>query len=199
MSTPLRPRLLALTAAACSVAFAFVVASCGSQRGGPASPSSVADLGQSEAKGGATGRCADGGIKDSDAPYTATAPAGEVVMAVCVKAGTSTISVSPGNSCYTLAGLGTETATVVKSGSGSSCKDISYVTFYTGAPTPIPTPTSTPTPTVGTLPTPTPTPTVGALPTPTPTPTVGALPTPTPTPTVGALPTPTRTAGFLVP
>jgi hypothetical protein len=98
-----------------------------------------------------TQHCVAGGTKDESGPFTFTAPAGQVVTQVCVKAGTSVYVLSPSNptnGCYTVAFTnGGRTATVTGGGTGPTCKGISYVAFYTGpGPTPSPTPTPTPTP-----------------------------------------------------
>lgn len=197
MSSPLRYRLAAISAALCALSLALVVASCSSQRSTPTEPAVAVNADQTDAKGGATQQCSAGGITDERAPYAVTAPEGEVVTGVCVKAGTQMISVSTTNACYTVSGLGSTTATVTKTGTGSNCKDISYATFYTASPTPTPTatptatPTDTPTPTTTATPTDTPTPTTTATPTDTPTPTPTATPTNTPTDT--PTPTPTNT------
>ena len=196
MSSPVRHRLVAVCAAVCAVLLSFVVASCGSQSQTPSAPSTVS--GSTDAKGGGTEQCGPGGIKDERAPYTATAPTGQVISAICVKSGRQSIPVSAGDACYTVTyGTGNTTATVSKTGSGSDCRDISYVTFYTASPTPTATPTdvATPTPTN----TPTDTPTTTGTPTPTNTPTntpVAPTATPTNTPTntpVSPTPTPTNT------
>jgi hypothetical protein len=202
MSSPVRHRLVAATAAVFAVSLALVLASCGSKPGNPASPSGITDS-STDAKGGATEQCSVDGVKVEHAPYSTTAPQGEVVSSVCVKAGTTAFTLSNSTDCYVVEGIGTDAAVVTKEGHGKNCKDISYVMFYTAAPTPTPTatPTNTPTPIA---PTPTPTPTntptpIQATPTPTPTNTptpIQATPTPTPTNTptpVQATPTPTPT------
>jgi len=201
MSSPLRYRLASIGTAAFAVALAFTLSSCLAKPASPTSPTAAvgAEDDQLQAKG--TTQCVAGGIKDETAPFTATAPAGEVVTAVCVKAGTETIAVTADNTCYSVSVFGTTEATVTKIGSGKNCKDISYATFYTQAPTPTPTatPTSTPTdtPTPTTTATPTDTPTTTSTPTPTNTPTNTATPTPTNTPTntptSTSTPTPTNT------
>jgi hypothetical protein len=197
MSNPVRHRLAAMSAAVCAVLLAFTVASCGSQ---PASPTAPAvNTGDTDAKGGSTQQCGPGGIKDEKAPFAATAPEGEIVTGVCVKAGMQTIPLSSSDACYDVTGIGTASATVVKVGTSSSCKDISYATFYTASPTPTPTPTNTPTstptntPTALATPTPTNTPTDTPTPSPTNTPTNTPTDTPTPTPTNTPTNTPTPT------
>jgi hypothetical protein len=202
MSRPARYRIAALIAAVCAVLSAVTIASCGSQSNTPTAPTGAVPPDSLQARGGATDRCADGGITDERAPFEVTAPAGEVVTGVCVKAGTDTFALSGSSSCYAVSGVGTQSATVSKTGTGRTCQDISYVTFYTAAPTPTPTATATPTNTPTGTPTPTPTNTptnTPVLPTPTPTNTptnTPVLPTATPTNTptnTPVLPTPTPT------
>ena len=93
MSRAVRHRFAALTAALCAVSPAFVVSSCGSEPRNPAAPSSVANS-STDLKGGATDRCAAGGIKVERAPYTAAVPESEVVTSACVKAGTRTFTLT---------------------------------------------------------------------------------------------------------
>jgi hypothetical protein len=83
----------------------------------------------------------------ADGTATVTAPTGEAVTGVAVKAGTQcwftprgatgsyTISVE-GAPCYVIAGLGTAIATVTRVGSGPECKDISHVELVSGVPLP---------------------------------------------------------------
>ena len=192
MNSPFRDRLPIVSAAVSAILLAFTLASCGSHPDSPTAPS-AANTGQTEARGG-TQQCGNGGIKVERAPFTATAPEGQVVTGVCVKAGTQIIPVSSGDACYFVTPLGFDSATVSKTGTAKSCKDISYATFYTASPTPTPTPTNTPTPTPTTTPTNTPTSTPTT--TPTNTPTNNPTPTPTNTPTntpVQPTPTPTNT------
>src|SRR5215203_4628949 len=181
MSRAVRSRFLALTAALCAVSLAFVAASCGSQPGTPTAPSSVANS-STDLKVGAADHCGPGGIKVERGPYTATVPAGEVLTNACVKAGSRTIAVADFDGCYALS-VNNDEVTVTKVGSGRNCQDISYVTFYTAAPTPTPTATPTDTPTPTATATPTNTPTNTATPTPTNTPTNTPTSTATPTPT----------------
>lgn len=119
-----------------------------------------------------------------------------IVTGVCIKSGSGMFGDSHSealgngtyeNSCYQVTGVGTNTVTVMKIGSGSACKDISHIDVYVteGQVTPTPTvtiePTMTPTPTTE----PSPTPTVTVEPTPTAEPTSTPTSAPTPTPTVG--------------
>jgi hypothetical protein len=159
-----------MLAAALALTSAFIVVSCSTESSpSGTSPSAVVGgIGQTAV----TERCPEGGIRDESSPFTFTAPAGQVVTDVCIKAGTQA-DLPAGTGCYVVTGIGTPTVTVTRIGSGPECKEISHVDFFTG-PGPTPTPPPTPTPT----PPPTPTPTPPPPPPPTPTPT----PTPTPPP-----------------
>jgi hypothetical protein len=199
MSRPVRTRLAAVSVACCAILLAFTIASCGSNPETPTTPAAV-NAGQQEAKGGATQQC-DAAIKDERAPYTGSAPDGQVITSVCVKAGQQAIPLTASSSCYLVDGLNTQSATVSRNpAGGSSCKDISYVTFTAASPTPTPTPTDVATPTPTNTPTDTPTTTPTGTPTDTPTPTATTTPTntptdtPTPTPTNTPTDTPTPTA-----
>ncbi len=127
--------------------------------------------------------CPEEGVKIENPgnSYTYTAPAGQIVTKVCIKAGnantdwitqdgTYDITGSSGM-CYKVTGINTSSVTIDNVGSGRGCPAISYIRVVVGEPTPTPTPTSMPTPT----PEPTPTP----MPTPTPTPTPTSTPTST--------------------
>src|SRR3989344_779643 len=141
---------------------------------------------------------------------TYTAPSGQVVTGVCIKAGNDMFgdghsdslgngiyNGTSGNPCYVVSGVGTQIVTVTRIGSGSTCKEISHIDVYSGTippstPTPTPTDDPTPTPTDRVTPTPTNTPTNTPTPTPgggnggnNPTPTPTNIPTTTPTPTTG--------------
>lgn len=141
-----------------------------------------------------------------------TAPSGKIVTGVCIKSGTNmfngdghsdtiTSNGSIENNCYNITGIGTQTVTVSRQGSGSTCQGLSHIDVYysvasTPTPTTItPTPTQTSTPTV--TPTCTPTPDITGTPsvieTPTVTPTGTQSVTPTVTPTVTSTPTVTTT------
>lgn len=125
--------------------------------------------------------------KDESGPFSYTTGAGKTITKVCVKASIETFyfTVDGSNGCYSISGIGTQTATAIKVGSGKTCHDISHVSFYaSSAPTGTPTATPTSTPTV----TPTATPSTAPTATPSPTPGQGANPptgTPTPTPDPG--------------
>ena len=124
MSRPARYRMAALSAAVRAVLLAFTVASCGSQPNNPTAPTGAVLPESQDVKGGATERCGDGGITDEGAPFQVSAPDGEVVTGVCVKAGTETFALSGSSSCYTVSGVGTGSASVSKAGTGRNCKDI---------------------------------------------------------------------------
>jgi hypothetical protein len=83
----------------------------------------------------------------SDGNAVVSAPTGEVVLRVAIKAGTpcwftpdgatgTYTVVVEGAPCYVVAGLGTPTATVARVGNGPDCKDISHVEFVSGVPLP---------------------------------------------------------------
>ncbi|OGG04409.1 hypothetical protein A2Z33_05415 [Candidatus Gottesmanbacteria bacterium RBG_16_52_11] len=140
---------------------------------------------------------------------TYTAPLGQVVTGVCIKAGNDMFGDGHSDTlgdgsylsgCYTVSGIGTQTVSVKREFDSNTCKELSHIDVYTGSqPTPVPTPTETvtPTPTPTDSPTPTPTntptpnPTPTDTPTPTPTTTDTPVPTETPTPTEESTPTPT--------
>ncbi len=111
---------------------------------------------------------------DPVSPDEATFDAGtDIITGVCIKAG----NMFGGNhsqvftqdeqnieDCYDIAGIGTSSVTVTRTGTPSEvCQGISHIDVNVTTPTPTPTPTTTPTPT------PTPTPGAEASPTPTPT------------------------------
>ena len=100
--------------------------------------------------GGATGNCLGGDASKIENPgdtTTLTAPAGQVITTVAIKAGTACITFTSDGTvgCYTVSGIGTDTVTVIRSGSGPTCKEISHIEFITGAGPPPPTTTTTPT------------------------------------------------------
>jgi hypothetical protein len=138
---------------------------------------------------------------DESAPFSVTAPSGQTIEAVCIKAGTQEFKttsngyVASGNvaQCYLVSGIGTGTVTVTKTGAGSgqNCQDISFIAAFWGEPTPTSTATASPTATSAT-PTATPsTPTPSAT---SPGTTSSPAPTATQTPTTpGGTSTPTGT------
>lgn len=208
----LSSRLLVVIASVLVLLIPIIVASCGSQST-PSAPSVLSGEPRSQTADApaaadapdatlqplrgipATEQCDAGGTKDDLDPFTFTAPSGEEVVKVCVKAGLDafTFTVNGSNGCYRVTGIHDETASVEKVGSGRDCKNISYVTFYS-APRPSPTPTSTPTNTPTNTPTGTPTNTPTNTPTGTPTNTPTNTPTGTPTNTPTNTPTTTPTS-----
>jgi hypothetical protein len=130
---------------------AFVVAACSDAAGPSAVPAPGAPffsnghkLGQCFLQVGLDGVQVEPG---PDGNAVVSAPAGEVVTRVAVKAGTVcwftppevsgtyTITVN-GAACYVVAGLGTDVATVTRVGSGPTCKDISHVELIDGVAPP---------------------------------------------------------------
>ena len=118
---------------------AFAVAACG-DAAGPPSFSNGQKLGQCFLEGVQVEPSADGNA-------VVSAPAGQVVSQVAVKAGTlcwftppevsGTYSIAvAGLPCYVVAGLGTAVATITRVGTGPSCKDISHVEFVAGVSPP---------------------------------------------------------------
>jgi hypothetical protein len=97
----------------------------------------------------------DGSISPaSDDLATHTVAAGNVVTGVCIKAGqvhTGPLANGTHFACYVVSGVGTQTVTVRRVGSGPDCQAISHidVLFERATPTPIPTntPQATATPT----------------------------------------------------
>jgi hypothetical protein len=110
--------------------------------------------------GGSTGNCLGGGASKIENPgdtTTLTAPAGQVITQVAIKAGT-TCYISPIGTlgsitlggCYEVTGLGTATVTVTRTGSGPECKEISHIEYITSSAPPPPTTTTTTTTTATT-------------------------------------------------
>jgi hypothetical protein len=99
------------------------------------------------------GTCIEGATKiDNPGDFEViTAPAGSVITAVAIKAGTECFVFPPltSNDCYSVSGLGTSTVTIERIGSGPACKEISHIEFSTGPgeqpppPPPPPPPTTT--------------------------------------------------------
>jgi hypothetical protein len=107
------------------------------------------------AQGGGLGNCLGGdATKTPDDPgdtVILTAPAGQVITVVAIKAGTSCIEFTADDTigCYTVSGIGTSSVTVTRSGSGPSCKEISHVEFLTSTAPPPTTTETIPTTTTG--------------------------------------------------
>lgn len=136
--------------------------------------------------------CPDGGdwSKDESGPdFSYTAPSGYKISKVCVKGSTELqyFTADGDNGCWKVSGIGGNSCSAVKISDGSSCHDISHVSFLREQVT-----ESTPSP----RPTPTVTPTAALTATPVPTEDPGdneETATPTPTPTLTPTPTPTET------
>jgi hypothetical protein len=80
-----------------------------------------------------------------------TAPAGQVITTVAIKAGTPCVvfTADGSNGCYTVEGIGTPSVTVTRIGSGPDCKEISHVEFLTSTAPPPTTTETMPTTTTG--------------------------------------------------
>jgi hypothetical protein len=107
----------------------FLVAFFG---GGILSASPALAQGQGDCLGGANK------IENPGDTETLTAPAGQVITAVSIKAGNACIIFNESGTmgCYTVTGIGTNSATVTRSGSGPGCKEISHIEFTTSTPPP---------------------------------------------------------------
>jgi hypothetical protein len=145
------------------IAAAFIVAACSDSRS-PVSPGAAIGGETAANPNAGQGNCGTGTFKDETAPYTITAPAGQVFTAVWVKAGSTqngggcVLLTTAIDTCYNVSGLGTSTVTVTNTGA-PGCFGISHIEGVVGTPTPTPTPTPKPTPTPTPDPKPTPTPT----------------------------------------
>jgi hypothetical protein len=80
-----------------------------------------------------------------------TAPAGQVITTVAIKAGTPCVvfTADGSNGCYTVEGIGTPSVTVTRIGSGPTCKEISHIEFLTSTAPPPTTTETIPTTTTG--------------------------------------------------
>ena len=126
---------------------AFAVAACGDAAGPSAGAPSFSNgqkLGQCFLQVGLEGVHVE---PNADGDAVVSAPAGQVVTQVAVKAGTVCWFTPPevtgthsiavdGLACYVVAGLGTAVATITRVGNGPSCKDISHVELVAGVPPP---------------------------------------------------------------
>jgi hypothetical protein len=161
----------------------------------------------------------DGSVGNNANFVSKTAPTGKIITGVCIKSGNNMFIPNKHsgvlgnntyeNGCYTVAGVGTSTASVTRNFDTNLCQGISHIDFIYGTATlstPTPTPTNIPTVTPTNSPTVTPTPTVLNTPTPTPTisqnctceenyedPTPTIMVNPTTTVTLNDTPTPTPT------
>jgi hypothetical protein len=102
------------------------------------------------AQDGGKGNCLGGdATKTPDDPgdtVILTAPAGQVITTVAIKAGTPCFTFTEDGSvpgCYTVEGIGTSSVTVTRIGSGPDCKEISHIEFITSTGPPPPTTTTT--------------------------------------------------------
>jgi hypothetical protein len=89
----------------------------------------------------------NGGVTGTDDLVTASAPSGNVVTGVCIKAGqlhTGPLANGTYSACYVVSGVGTQTVTVTRVGSGPDCQAISHIDVLFERATPTPTPTNTP-------------------------------------------------------
>jgi hypothetical protein len=108
------------------------------------------------AQGGGLGNCLGGdATKTPDDPgdtVILTAPDGQVITTVAIKAGTACITFTADGTmgCYSVEGIGSNSVTVTREGSGPTCKEISHIEFLTSTAPPPPTTTATiPTTTTG--------------------------------------------------
>ena len=86
----------------------------------------------------APGNCAPAGgsvtkIENPGDEEVFTAPEGQVVDAVFIKAGRDCIEFTEDftDDCYSVTGIGTQVVTVERIGSGRDCKEISHIEFVT--------------------------------------------------------------------
>jgi hypothetical protein len=114
---------------------------------------------------GGGGTCIVGATKiDNPGDFEViTAPAGQVITQVAVKAGSAqsgggcflfTADGIDPSGCYAVSGLGTSSVTVERVGTGSACKGISHIEYVLGpgtTPTTPTTPTTTTSPTTSTI------------------------------------------------
>jgi hypothetical protein len=105
-------------------------------------------LSSSPALAQGAGNCLGGDATKVENPgdtETLTAPAGQVITTVAIKAGNACIEFTADGTvgCYTVEGIGTPSVTVTRSGSGPTCKEISHIEFITSTGPPPPTTTTT--------------------------------------------------------
>jgi hypothetical protein len=104
-------------------------------------------LSSSPALAQGAGNCLDGAnkVENPGDTETLTAPAGQVITTVAIKAGNPCITFTTDGTmgCYTVEGIGTPSVTVTRSGSGPTCKEISHIEFITSTAPPPPTTTTT--------------------------------------------------------
>jgi hypothetical protein len=88
----------------------------------------------------------NGGVTGTDDLVTASAPSGNVVTGVCIKAGqlhTGPLANGTHFACYVVSGVGTQTVTVTRVGSGPDCQAISHIDVLFERATPTNTPQAT--------------------------------------------------------
>jgi hypothetical protein len=105
-------------------------------------------LSSSPALAQGAGNCLGGDATKVENPgdtETLTAPAGQVITTVAIKAGNACLEFTADGTvgCYTVEGIGTPSVTVTRSGSGPTCKEISHIEFITSTGPPPPTTTTT--------------------------------------------------------
>jgi hypothetical protein len=113
--------------------------------GGILSSSTALAQGKGDCLGGANK------IENPGDTETLTAPAGQVITAVSIKAGTECIvfDADTNDGCYSVEGIGTGTVIVTRVGSGPDCKEISHIEFTTSTEPPPTTTETMPTTTTG--------------------------------------------------
>jgi hypothetical protein len=113
--------------------------------GGILSSSTALAQGQGDCLGGANK------IENPGDTVILTAPDGQVITAVSIKAGNAcTIFDADGAmGCYSVSGIGTNSVTVIRDGSGPTCKEISHIEFTTSTAPPPTTTETIPTTTTG--------------------------------------------------
>jgi hypothetical protein len=104
-------------------------------------------LSSSPALAQGAGNCLEGSnkVENPGDTETLTAPAGQVITTVAIKAGNPCITFTSDGTmgCYTVSGIGTNSVLVTRSGSGPTCKEISHIEFLTSTEPPPPTTTTT--------------------------------------------------------
>jgi len=158
--------------------------------------------------------------KDESSPFSVTAPSGQIISTVSLKAGTNcfgpyttngtfesscassgSVCTPVPNSCYQITGIGGNSVTVVKTGIGKAdvCKDVSHIEVIWGdpaSPTPSSSPRVSPSPSPSPSESPTPSDEPEQSPSPSPSEEPEESPTPTPEESLTPTPTPTPSPGF---
>jgi hypothetical protein len=126
-----------LGTAAAALTLGLLAAACTTQSGNAAlSPSGISGGSLASQSGGDGCDEASPNVKvdatnENSVQYNASP---DIINAVCIKAGQTTalvITADVVGACYSVAGIGTSTVTVTRTGSGRSCQGISHVRFYT--------------------------------------------------------------------